>query len=143
MPPKSSSNKKKQSAVLWYYCAKCEAHITHKARENHEGDHCPIEKNKEDNGKRPVTMDYIRNGILHTSIVERRGFSIEALENLSQRHLNNLLFVSEEALRLLEWKIGQYVIVEGSGHPGAPLIRSLWPIPAKFLTTILVNEDGN
>lgn len=139
MSRKSSSNKKKSPRSDWYHCTKCQVYITHKAREDHEK-YCPI--GEYGTGECTSRLDYIRNGSLYSATVEKRTFTIEALEELPRKHLNNLLFISEEALRLLKWKIGQYVLVDGTGHPGAPLIRSLWPIPAKFLTTILVSEEG-
>lgn len=140
MPPKSSNKKNVQNAVAsWYYCEKCEVHITSRDREKHE-QNCPIlqQQIETENGQ---VLEYIRKGVLHTASYERRKFDVEELKNMPTKYVNNLIFISEGAMRLAGWHIGQKVLVNTKNNHS--LVRSIWPIPEKFLTTVFATENGN
>lgn len=143
MSPKnpSSASKKKINTNHWFYCTECEVYITHKSKQDHEKQ-CPVAEYVTDGGGSNQHLDYIRRGVLYSTLVEKRNYPVEGVDTLSMKHRDNIIYISEEALRLLKWRIGQYVLIEGSGHPGAPLVRTLWPAPDKFLTTILVSDYG-
>ncbi|KAI9585475.1 ATPase family protein 2 homolog [Glossina fuscipes] len=137
MSPKSSNKKKK--AVSWYHCELCDVNITFKERECHE-QKCPIDEDalKTSAGE---PLEYIRNGVLYTASVEKKKFEIPELKDMPDRYINQLIFVSEGAIRLLGWHIGQYIVIETNEINEPPLIRSIWPIPESFLNTLLVCEE--
>ncbi|KAM7352724.1 ATPase family gene 2 protein homolog A [Cochliomyia hominivorax] len=138
MPPKSS-NKKSNAGVTpsWYHCEKCEVHITAREREKHE-QKCPIQEQQVECDKGEY-LEYIREGVLYTGSYEKRKFDIEELKEMPAKYVNNLVFISEGAIRLAGWHIGQQVVIRTKNT--SPLIRSIWPIPEKFLTTIFFSEE--
>lgn len=139
MPPKSSNKKNNAGpAPSWYYCEKCEVHITTKEREKHE-EKCPIREQQTENDK-GEHLEYIRKGVLFTGSYERRKFEIEELKEMPAKYINNLIFISEGAIRLAGWHIGQQVVIKTKNTTS--LVRSIWPIPEKFLTTVFVSEEG-
>ncbi|XP_067624191.1 ATPase family gene 2 protein homolog A [Eurosta solidaginis] len=136
MPRKSSSKKSStNSAANWYHCEKCNVHITSKDRETHYK-HCPIT---------PETgepLEYIYNNYLCTIGVQRRTFIIDELRDVTTKYRNNLIFLSEGAMRLTSLYIGQRVLIQSKEVPGASgLVRIVWPIPDRFLTTAYVGEE--
>lgn len=141
MPPKSSNKKNAgNAAASWYYCEKCQVNITTKEREKHE-QKCPIQEQQLETvgGEQ---LEYIRNGILYTGSCEKRKFEIEELKDMPQKYVNNLIYVSEGAIRLAGWHIGQQVVIKTKKEETATLVRSIWPIPEKFLTTVFVSDQG-
>lgn len=140
MPPKSSNKKNvSNSTASWYYCEKCDVHITSKDRENHEYK-CPIQEQQTETDDHQL-LEYIRKGVLFTVSPERRKFDVEELKNMPMKYVNNLIFISEGAMRLAGWHIGQRVLIKNKNN--FRLVRSIWPIPEKFLTTVFASEEGN
>ncbi|XP_065356867.1 ATPase family gene 2 protein homolog A [Calliphora vicina] len=138
MPPKSSNKKNVASATpSWYHCEKCDVHITTKEREKHE-QKCPIQDQQSETDK-GEHLEYIRKGTLHTGSYEKRKFDIEEIKEMPAKYVNNLIFISEGAIRLAGWHIGQQVVIKTKNT--FDLVRSIWPIPEKFLTTIFVSEE--
>ncbi|KAI8124939.1 hypothetical protein FF38_12501 [Lucilia cuprina] len=138
MPPKSSNKKNAANATpSWYHCEKCDVHITTKEREKHE-QKCPIEEQQIETDK-GEHLEYIRKKILYTGSYEKRKFEIDELKEMPAKYVNNLIFISEGAIRLAGWHIGQQVVIKSKTT--FSLVRSIWPIPEKFLTTIFVNEE--
>uniref|UniRef100_A0A1A9WZS4 AAA+ ATPase domain-containing protein n=1 Tax=Glossina brevipalpis TaxID=37001 RepID=A0A1A9WZS4_9MUSC len=137
MSPRSSN--KKKTAVSWYHCDLCDVYLTSKERECHE-QQCPI---SEDAFETPEgkPLEYIRNGFLYITSIQKKTFEIPELNDMPERYVNQMLFVSEGAMRLLSWHIGQQVAIQANVKNEAPLIRSLWPLPESFLTTVLVSEE--
>ena len=140
MPPKSSNKKNTQNPVVsWYYCEKCEVHITSRDREKHE-QNCPIQDRQIETENDEV-LEYIRKGILYTASYEKRKFDVEELKQMPAKYVNNLIFISEGAMRLAGWHIGQKVLVQSKTNHS--FVRSIWPIPEKFLTTVFITGNGN
>ncbi|KAH8377161.1 hypothetical protein KR093_003735 [Drosophila rubida] len=131
MPPKSS-NKKNQAT--WYHCEKCSVHITSKSRDSHERV-CPI---GDENGD----AEFIRNGVLFTTSLLQKNFEVDSLKELPAKYANSLIFISEGAIKLAEFHIGQHVVI-GSDTEVAPLVRIVWPVPEQFLTTVFATAAGN
>lgn len=139
MPPKSSNKKNNASATpSWYHCDKCKVHITIKEREKHE-QKCPIQEKQTETDKGEY-FEYIRKGTLYTGSYEKRKFDVEELKEMPPKYINNLIFISEGAIRLAGWHIGQQVVITIDST--FTLIRSIWPIPEMFLTTVYVSEEG-
>lgn len=141
MPPKSS-NKKNQAT--WYHCDKCDVHITNKSRDTHE-QVCPI---TDDGSSAAVDTEFVRNGSLYTSSVQQRNFEVESLKDLPAKYANTLLFMSEGAIQLAQFHIGQKVVIEPAVEEETKaekqaLVRILWPISEQFLTTIFATAEGN
>ncbi|KAH8293075.1 hypothetical protein KR044_000491 [Drosophila immigrans] len=131
MPPKSS-NKKNQAT--WYHCEKCTVHITSKSRDTHERI-CPISDELQDV---EVEAEFIRNGVLHTASLLQKNFEVESLKDLPAKYANMLVFISEGAIKLAEFQIGQQVVIRAAAKDAevTPLVRLVWPIPEQFLTTV-------
>lgn len=141
MPPKSSSKKSANKATaIWYHCDNCDAHITTQEREKHE-EVCPIQIGQIETDK-GISLEYVRKGVLYTASVDMRKFDLEALNYMPQKFINNLIFISEGAMRLAGWHIGQQVLIKCDKEAEVPLIRSIWPIPDKFLTTVFASNEG-
>ncbi|XP_005176271.1 ATPase family gene 2 protein homolog A [Musca domestica] len=139
MPPKSSNKKSSnKAAAIWYTCEKCDAHITSNDRERHENV-CPIGAGQYEN-KKGEPLEYIRKGVFYSSSMEVRKYEIETLKDMPEKYLNNMIFISEGAIRLSGFHIGQQLLIK-STKENVTYVRSVWPIPDKFLTTIFVNEE--
>ncbi|XP_053957676.1 ribosome biogenesis protein SPATA5 [Anastrepha ludens] len=135
MPPKNSNKKSPANTASWYHCELCNVDITLKEREMHEK-HCPITANTTE------PLEYIHNNCLYTVGVEKRSFSIEELNDVPAKYVNNLVFISEGAIRLTHLHIGQRVLIQtGKGRDAETLVRLVWPIPDRFVTTIFVSEE--
>ncbi|XP_075152525.1 uncharacterized protein LOC142226407 isoform X1 [Haematobia irritans] len=141
MPPKSSSKKSaNKAAAIWYYCENCEAHITANDRDGHE-QICLIGDGQTETEK-GESIEYIRRGIFYTSSLEVRKFEIESLKEMPQKYLNNLIYLSEGAMRLSGLHIGQEILISSNDKvQHVNFIRNVWPIPDKFLTTVFINDD--
>ncbi|XP_017857950.1 PREDICTED: spermatogenesis-associated protein 5 [Drosophila arizonae] len=136
MPPKSS-NKKNQAT--WFHCEKCNVHITSKSRDTHERV-CPLD---EDVSGAAVETEFVRNGTLYTSSVQQKNFEVESLKDLPPKYANTLLFMSEGAIQLAQFHIGQQVVVEPALEEAKnpALVRILWPISEQFLTTVFATAE--
>ncbi|KAL7741464.1 hypothetical protein ACLKA6_000785 [Drosophila palustris] len=136
MPPKSS-NKKNQAT--WYHCETCGVHITSKTRDTHERV-CPITEDV--NCDTELDAEYVRNGVLHTASLLQRTFEVESLKDLPPKYANMLIFVSEGAIQLAEFHIGQHVVIRPAtkaAETQTPLVRIVWPVSEQFLTTVFVS----
>ncbi|XP_034099963.1 ribosome biogenesis protein SPATA5 [Drosophila albomicans] len=132
MPPKSS-NKKNQAT--WYHCEKCNVHITTKSRDTHDRI-CPIGDEVQ---KVEADAEFVRNGVLYTASLLQKNFEVESLKELPAKYANMLIFISEGAIKLAEFHIGQQVVIRAAAADAtevAPLVRIVWPVPEQFLTTV-------
>ncbi|EDW71282.1 ATPase family gene 2 protein homolog A [Drosophila virilis] len=134
MPPKSS-NKKNQAT--WYHCDKCGVHITSKSRDTHERI-CPID---EDKSGPAVDAEFVRSGALYTSSAQQRSFEVESLKDLPPKYANMLIFVSEGAMQLAEWHIGQQLVISPATQESGTLVRLAWPVSEQFLTTVFASTE--
>uniref|UniRef100_T1GNG6 Uncharacterized protein n=1 Tax=Megaselia scalaris TaxID=36166 RepID=T1GNG6_MEGSC len=108
MPPKSSSSKKNQ--ISWFCCEKCSTNIIIKDRNGHEKT-CDKFQNGDIFSEEVLKTDFVRDGVLHTSTIEKRTFAVEELKDVSEKQLNNLVFVSEGVMKLCKFSIGQDLLV--------------------------------
>lgn len=138
MPPKSSH--KKVALHTWFFCDYCKVHITSKDRETHDKV-CPITVSED--FPTCVDKEFILKDALYTCSLDKRGFNVEALSDVASKYINSLLFVSEGAMQLCKFCIGENVVVESLQSTLPPLVRAIWPIPEKFLTTVFVSPEGN
>lgn len=144
MPPKSSNSKKNQNS--WFFCAKCETNLISKDRDGHEKICDEIFCGKE--SQSVCKTDFIRKHMLHTSTIGKRDFSIEELKDVSEKQLNNLIFISEGVMKLCNFIIGQDVSISSEFQttdpaPAVKMVRKVWPIPEKFLTTVFFSSQDH
>lgn len=133
MPPKSAS---KREQVLWYLCEKCKANITSKEREQHD-DVCPL-----DSIDSLTRFSFVRGGVLHSNQLNAKPIT-EDIRDLTAKQLNGLVFLSESVINLCGFVLGDQVLIHTPQSPAiAPIVRSVWPTPNSFLTTVFVSEEG-
>lgn len=139
MPPKSSS---KKEAVLWYLCEQCKVNITSKDRDQHE-EHCPIEQQEADEEPlKPFLCSYIRDQRLFSVSLNAKPVT-EELSDLSGAQLKGLVFLSESVINLCGFILGDFVSLSSPQLPEiAPVVRTVWPVPDRFLTTVFVTDEG-
>lgn len=132
MPPKSS-NKKNQSS--WFACDKCKKTIISKDRDNHE-------QNCSTQDSACFAFDYIHDQSLYTMNFTKRNFTIDELNDSPAKYVNNLVFLSEGAMKLCEFRIGQPIVIRSrTSCDLAPVVRFVWPISEKFLSTVFFSID--
>ncbi|XP_055917820.1 ribosome biogenesis protein SPATA5 [Eupeodes corollae] len=133
MPPKSS-NKKTQ--ISWFSCDKCQRTIISKDRDNHE-QNCSTQDTAG-----CLAYDYIQDHRLVTMNFTKRSFAIDELNETSPKYVNNLVFISESAMKLCEFRIGQPVVIRSrSNEDLAPIVRYVWPVSEKFLSTVFFSIE--
>lgn len=140
MPPKSSNSKKAQNC--WFLCEKCETNIILKDRNGHEKICDELSCDKESDTV--IKNDFIRKHMLHTSTISKQDSSIEELKDVSEKQLNNLVFISEGAMKLCKFIIGQDICISSRAREttsAVNLVRKVWPIPDKFLATVFFNTQ--
>lgn len=125
------SQQKSKKSTPWFRCEKCEAYISHRDVENHDG-FCPPET-------RLVQHAYIYKGRL-CGIVDIKP--TEDIKNLSSREIDSLVFLSQDAMQLCSFSIGESVIVESSCEEIPPIVQKVWPTNEKSLTSILLTKNA-
>lgn len=143
MPPKSSSSRK--SGISWFFCDKCATNIIIKDRNVHESI-CDQLQSNDTTCEAVLKTDFVRSNVLHTSTIEKRAFAVEELKDVSEKQVNNLAFISEGVMKLCKFYIGQDVCISNRGtelEPAIKLVRKVWPIPDKFLTTIFLGSEDH
>lgn len=134
MPPKSSAKKEQ---ILWYLCEKCKVNITSIDREQHESKYCPIAPDR----TKPVQTSFIYEKTLFTNTVSIKLPQINELNDLPEHLKNNFVFLSESAMNLCGFILGDSVVLS-SPQCTEMAVRSVWPISDRFLTTLFLNENG-
>ncbi|XP_055856177.1 ribosome biogenesis protein SPATA5 [Episyrphus balteatus] len=132
MPPKSS-NKKSQAS--WFACDKCHKSIISKDRDNHE-QNCSNQDNA------CFAYDYIQDHRLYTMNFTKRNFTIDELNDTPPKFVNNLVFISEGAMKLCGFRIGQPIVIRSRANTElASVVRCAWPISEKFLSTVFFSIE--
>lgn len=97
---------------------------------NHE-EFCP---QKFGDFEHPFILDQVLYGVLELK-------QSEDIKNLSTREKDGLVFLSQAAMQLCGFPIGEFVIVEQLAPKVAPLVRKVWPTAGKTLTSVLVTKN--
>lgn len=141
MPPKTPSSARKEP-ILWFVCETCNVNITSKDRDQHDR-HCPITAF---NGRppQPFSTSFVHNRALYSSAVVGRSPPAESLVNdLPESQLNGMIFISEAAMQLCGFVLGDWVACSSPQFPNrAAIIRTAWPMPNTHLTTVFITPDG-
>ena len=124
----SQTKNKKPSS--WFQCEKCEAYILNRDIENHEG-FCPP---KTENIQHTFVYQQVLCGILDTK-------SNEDIKNLSSTQKDGLVFLSQAAMQLCGFTIGENVVVQSLTANAVPIVQKAWPTNEKSLTSILVTSN--
>ncbi|XP_012253446.2 ATPase family protein 2 homolog [Athalia rosae] len=125
MTPKSS----KKSSSLWYCCEKCESYLTQKDITVH-GNSCPPSTDK-------WSHNYIKNDILYSSIELYNPR--ESPKNISQRELNELVFMAQSAMQLCKIPIGDPVVLSREENK---VVKIAWPTNDKTLTSVSLTKHA-
>lgn len=126
----------KKDAIVWYLCAKCNAYVHVKDREEHS-EHCPVIES--------TTCAAIRDKILVSARLSIQPMT-EELRALNARHLTNLVFIHESVFGLCEFVLGDYVLISSPALPnGIPIVRMAWPSSNSSMvpTAIGVTDEGD
>lgn len=134
MPPKSSA---KKDQILWYLCEKCQVHITSKDREEHE-QFCPI--NADNHGRVPCAFVSAKT---FYAIGLNPKPPTEDLSDLTQKQLNNFIFLSESLMQLCGFMLNEFVVLHSLDDTKirTPVVRCVWPTANRYLTTVFVTGD--
>lgn len=125
-----SQQKTKKSPSLWYQCGKCEAYFLHKDCETHQNN-CPPDLTSL---KHSLVLDQVLYGSLDLK-------TNEDVKNLSSREKDGLVFVSQAAMQLCQFPIGEFVVIETV--KGNCLVQRVWPTNEKSLTSVLITRNCN
>ncbi|XP_066145360.1 ATPase family gene 2 protein homolog A isoform X2 [Euwallacea fornicatus] len=125
----SHSKTKKNLSAQWYQCDKCHSYITHKDIELH-GAMCPPDL---ENLGHTFVLDGVLFGLLDLK-------PCEEVKNLSSREKDSMLFISQAAMQLCEFAIGDLVVLESRGR-STPLVLKVWPTIEKGLTSVLITRN--
>lgn len=126
------SQQKLKKASPWFQCEKCQAYLVNKDIENHDG-FCPPNT---ESIHHTFVLDQVLHGVLDLK-------PTEDVVNLSSREKDGLVFVSQAAMQLCEFSIGEFVEVKPIYQKIAPLIQKVWPTQEKSLTSVLVTRNCN
>lgn len=135
MPPKSSA---KKDQILWYLCEKCQVHITFKDREEHE-QICPISAGN----AKLVPCAFISAKTFYSIGLNPKP-PTEDLSDLTQKQLNNFIFLSESLMQLCGFMLNDFVVIhslDDNNHESMPVVRCVWPTANRYLTTVFVTDD--
>lgn len=125
----------KKDAIVWYLCAKCNANVYVKDREEHS-EHCPVIES--------TTCAAIRDKRMVSARLSIQPMT-EELRALNARHLINLVFIHESVFGLCEFVLGDYVLISSPALPnGIPIVRMAWPSSNSSMvpTAIGVTDEG-
>lgn len=129
-----SSAKKEQ--ILWFLCEKCKANITTKERDQHD-EYCPLE-----DAAVFSKCSFVRDNKLFSNQLTVKSVT-DDLKDLSSKQLNSLVCLSESVINLCGLVFGDYVMLYSEQVPDrAPVVRTVWPTPSSFTTTVFVSEEG-
>lgn len=131
---RKSSAKKEQ--ILWVLCEKCKANITTKDQDHHD-EFCPLE-----NVALFSKCSFVRDNKLYSNQLMVKQ-TTDDVRDLSSKQLNSLVFLSESVINLCGLVFGDYVMIYSEQMPDrAPVVRTVWPTPSGFTTTVFVSEEG-
>ncbi|XP_078036445.1 ATPase family gene 2 protein homolog A [Augochlora pura] len=117
----------RKSLPIWVTCEKCECTLTQKCTVEHDGN-CPPNLEK-------WNHDFIYSGTLYSTVEMYK--SQELPKNISQRALDDMVFISQSALQLCEIAIGDPVLVSTEG---GTVVKTVWPTKDKSLTSVSLTK---
>lgn len=134
MPPKSSA---KKELILWYLCEKCKVNITSKDRDKHE-DYCPIVTHPGE----PFICSFVYDNKFYSTTLNPDPPTDCLISNLPANQLNGYVFIRESVMNLCGFILGDWVVCTSPQLPHTQVVRSIWPVPDRFLTTVYVTVEG-
>lgn len=139
MPPKTPSSSRKEP-ILWYLCETCQVNITSKDRDQHDR-HCPITTGHH---HQPFSTSFVHNKTIYSAtVVGRPPTAASFVSDLPESQLNGMIFISEAAMQLCGFVLGDWVSCTSPQFPDrAAIVRTVWPMPNTDLTTIFITVDG-
>ncbi|XP_050299634.1 ribosome biogenesis protein SPATA5 isoform X2 [Anthonomus grandis grandis] len=124
------SQQKSKKTSPWYQCEKCQTYLLNKDVENHEN-FCP------------PRLDEVQHTFIHSEtlcgILDTK--TNEEIENLSSREKDGLVFVSQAAMQLCNFPIGDFVLLASNHQTVVPMVQKVWPTNEKSLTSVLVTKN--
>lgn len=122
---------KSSKVTGWIICESCTARIVNKDIEKHRND-CPPDLQN-------LSYDFIFKGALYGSVDVK---SNEDIKNLSSNEKDNMVFLSQSAIQMLNLCIGGNAVVECLDNSTAPIIRTVWPTVEKSSSCVLFTNQG-
>ena len=135
MSRKSLLKKQQTSSSSWHYCQKCSFNIVLKDRDKHDV-LCPLSLQVLSTSP----YAFIKDNVFYTKNLEKKLNSDET-QDFTDKQLNSLVFISESAMKLCEFYIGQHVVIKNSKSADA-FVRVAWPLQEKLPSLIFVAEKG-
>ncbi|KZC09114.1 PREDICTED: spermatogenesis-associated protein 5 [Dufourea novaeangliae] len=124
-----SKDSGRKSLSLWVTCEKCQSTLTQKDVAEHDAN-CPLSSEK-------WSHDFIYSGILHSTVEIYK--SQEQPKNISERALDDMVFLSQSALQLCEIAIGDPVVVSTNG---GIVVKTAWPTKDKTITSVSLTKPA-
>ncbi|XP_054002897.1 ribosome biogenesis protein SPATA5 isoform X1 [Hylaeus anthracinus] len=128
MSSKSKESGRK-SLSSWVTCEKCQITLTQKDVAKHQ-DNCPPNMNA-------WKHDFIYNDVLYSTINTYK--SQEQSTTISEKTLDDMVFVSQSALQLCNIPIGDSVVVAAEGNM---VVKIVWPTKDKTLTSVSLTKHA-
>ncbi|CAK9794901.1 Ribosome biogenesis protein SPATA5 [Anthophora quadrimaculata] len=119
----------RKSLSPWMTCEKCQSILPLKCVENHDTN-CPPDFQK-------WNHDFIYNNILYGTIETYK--SPEQPKNISERALDDMVFLSLNVLQLCEIAIGDPVLVTAAD---TTIVKTAWPTKEKSLTSVSLTKHA-
>ncbi|KAL3266595.1 hypothetical protein HHI36_010759 [Cryptolaemus montrouzieri] len=120
--PKSRKNQP------WIECVSCGCTFLSKDTEKHTSD-CPPSADN-------VTHFYINNGALVGDLDIKKN---DEIKGLSLNEIENLVFISQNAIQLCDLSIGEFVMIKAKDFP--PIVKKVWPTVERSLTSVLLSKN--
>ncbi|XP_076296684.1 ATPase family gene 2 protein homolog A isoform X1 [Lasioglossum baleicum] len=117
----------RKSLSLWLTCEKCECTLTQKCVAEHSAN-CPPNLEK-------WNHDFIYSGTLYSTVEMYK--SQEQPKSISQRALDDMVFISLSALQLCDIAIGDPVLVSAEG---GTVVKTAWPTKDKTVTSVSLTK---
>jgi len=125
--------KRQENTDSWKICEKCNIYITSKEHEKHT-ENC-------ENKTEIKLKSYICDDKFYTDQLDEKAPS-DDIADLSEKQINNLIFLSKLTMHTCNILLGDFVIIEESGSNKIPIIRRAWPTTDRFITKIFVCKNG-
>lgn len=126
-----ASTPKSTKSTAWLTCENCNIKILSKDSEQHKND-CPPDFHN-------LKYDLILNKSLFGSVSVKGN---EDIKNLSSNEKDNMVFVSQSVIQILNLHIGGSAVIECLDNSVAPIARTVWPTTEKSSSSILFTKNG-
>lgn len=122
---------KSSKTTAWITCESCKAKILSRDSGLHEND-CPPDIDN-------LKYDLIWDGALYGSVDVKGN---EEIKNLSSNEKENMVFLSQSVIQILNFCIGGVVVVRCLNEFVSPIVRTVWPTTEKSSSSILFVKNG-